>query len=104
MNQSPFDKEIMEQLGQLIEKGFLVIPIDAELKAEYYNTCTRHNRNPHEQMRNDMVKRIKVLNKREQEAKEEEEKKKAEKQAHSHSFLEKTAIKLRGTDSNRKKD
>jgi len=104
MSHSPFDKEIMDQLSQLIGKGFLVIPIDAELKSEYYNTCTRNNRNPHEQLRNDMEKRIRVLKKREQEAKEEEEKKKAEKQAQPRSFLEKTATMLRNNEVTRKKD
>jgi hypothetical protein len=104
VSHSPFDKEIMDQLGQLIGKGFLVIPIDAELKSEYYSTCTRNNRNPHEQLRNDMEKRIRVLKKREQEAKEEEEKKKAEKQAQPKSFLEKTATMLRNTEVTRKKD
>lgn len=100
MSGSPFDKEIMEQLSQLIGKGFLVIPIDAELKAKYYDTCTRHNRNPHEQLRKDMSNRIRILLDREQKAKEKEEKEQAEKQ----SFLQQTATKLRTNEPDRKKD
>lgn len=100
MSGSPFDKEIMDQLGQLLEKGFLVIPIDAELKARYYDTCTRHNRNPHEQLRKDMSNRIRILLDREQKAKEKEEKEQADKQ----SFLQQTATKLRTNEPNRNKD
>lgn len=100
MSNSPFDKEIMEQLGQLLEKGFLVIPIDAELKAKYYDTCTRHNRNPHEQLRKDMSHRIKILLDRERKAKEQEEKEQAEKQ----SFLQQAALRMRTNEPDRKKD
>lgn len=104
MDHSKFDNESLLQLNQLLTQGFILIPIDGALKAEYYATCARNNRNPHEQLRVDMKKRIKVLNKREQEAKEEEEKQKAEKHAQPQSFLEKTAIKLRTTEQTRKKD
>ncbi len=100
MSGSPFDKEIMDQLGQLLEKGFLVIPIDPELKAKYYDTCTRHNRNPHEQLRKDMSHRIKILLDRERKAKEKDEKEQAEKQ----SFLQQTASKLRTSEPDREKD
>ncbi len=100
MSGSPFDKEIMEQLGQLLEKGFLVIPIDADLKAKYYDTCTRHNRNPHEQLRKDMSNRIRILLDRELKAKEKEEQEQAEKQ----SFLQQTAVRMRNNEPDRKKD
>lgn len=100
MSGSPFDKEIMEQLSQLIGKGFLVIPIDPELKAKYYDTCTKHNRNPHEQLRKDMSHRIKILLDRERKAKEQEEKEQAEKQ----SFLQQAALRMRTNDPDRKKD
>lgn len=100
MSGSPFDKEIMEQLAQLLEKGFLVIPIDAELKAKYYDTCTRHNRNPHEQLRKDMSNRIRILLDRELKAREKEEHEQAEKQ----SFLQQTAVRMRNNEPDRRKD
>jgi len=100
MSGSPFDKEIMEQLSQLIGKGFLVIPIDPEVKARYYNACVRNGRNPHDQLRKDVSHRIKIFDDRERKAKEQYEKEKAEKQ----SFLQQTATKLRTNEPNRNKD
>lgn len=100
MSGSPFDKEIMEQLSQLIGKGFLVVPIDADLKSKYYDTCTRHNRNPHEQLRKDMSNRIRILLDRELKAKEKEDQEQAEKQ----SFLQQTALKMRTNEPDRRKE
>lgn len=97
---SPFDKEILEQLSQLIGGSFLVIPIDPELKAKYYDTCTKHNRNPHEQLRKDMSHRIKILLDRERKAKEQEGKEQAEKQ----SFLQQAALKMRTNETDMRKD
>jgi hypothetical protein len=100
MNGSPFDKEIMNQLGQLLDKGFLVIPIDPEVKARYYDACVRNVRNPHDQLRKDVNHRIKIFDDRERKAKEQEEKEKAEKQ----SFLQQTATKLRTNEPDIRKD
>lgn len=100
MSGSPFDKEIMDQLGQLLEKGFLVIPIDPELKAKYYDACVRNGRNPHDQLRKDVNHRIKIFDDRERKATEQEEKEKAEKQ----SFLQQAALRMRTNEPSKLKD
>lgn len=56
-----YDAEALELMVGLLGKGFMIFPIDPELKSSYYNTAVKCNKNPHDMLREDMGKRVKVM-------------------------------------------
>lgn len=56
-----YDAEALELMAGLLGKGFMIFPIDPELKRSYYNTAVKCNKNPHDMLREDMGKRVKVM-------------------------------------------
>lgn len=59
-----YDAECVELMVGLIGKGFMIFPVDPELKRRYYETAAKCNRNPIEMLREDMDKRERIMTNR----------------------------------------